>query len=65
MNLNEFAYFGSKKYTSVVYKTYRRFQKIEHIQFTQSTYLKLTQETDLYYKRFVHQRKYVQFTTHE
>ena len=43
MNLNEFADFGSKKYTSVVYKTYRRFQKNEHIQFTQSTYLKLTQ----------------------
>ena len=35
----------------------------EHIQFTQSTYLKFTQQTDLYYKRFVHERKYVQFAT--
>jgi len=64
MNLNKFADFGSKKIYPI-YKTYRRFQKTEHIQFTQSTYLKFTQSTDLYYKRFVHERKYVQFTTHE
>ena len=31
----------------------------------QSTYLKFMQYTNLYYKRFVYEHKYVQFTTHE